>query len=257
MPAERSSSSSSPPSHGGRLYRPMSLSRILRGPGYSPSIRSSAAATGFTPHSSATSSPLSASTRTPRARGGSVVHHGSAEDQTPQNSPNPFVVSTPTGTPTTPHTILSYPSQVHFNDPLTSPVVDSPTNGGSRALRRHGAVALLVPQTPSASNWPARASPATNSSSPPGQSAGSVEDTETTEPASKNREAPEHIGDGMSIRDPPKTISPLTYCSQSAKDLWLKIIVVQIIQLPSKMASELFDLAVSTIILLYSQGIVP
>lgn len=146
------------------------------------------------------SSPLTAN-YTPRAsrRGGSVIHSGlgpSEHDQTPQNSPNPFVVSTPTGTPTTPQPTLLY--QALSNTPLTSPVLDSPTNGGSRALRRHGAVALLVPQTPSVSsqNGPARASPAADDSS---QGTGSVEDTENTELHSKDREAAENVGDGMYI----------------------------------------------------------
>lgn len=197
MPAERSSSSSASP-RSGHSSGPMSLSRILRGPGYSPSIGSSAAVAVSTHNSeseSAMSSPLSANC-TPRAtRGGSIVYPGPSEYQTPRSSPNPFVVSTPsTGTPTTPRTTLPY--QALFNDPLTSPILDSPTNRGSRALRRHGAVALLVPQTPSASNWPACASPAANGASPLDQGAASEVDAETAEPSSKDHEASENLGDG-------------------------------------------------------------
>lgn len=152
MPVDRSSSSSTPRS--GPLSRPMSLSRILRGPGISPSNEPSAASADSTlVH---VNSPVS-DPSTPRANRGDLPASNSPgdsdiENRTPRGSPNPFLLSSPVGTLAIPP---SY--QPFFDDgPLTSPTMDSRTGRNPRALRRHGAVALLVPQTPSASNVAAR-----------------------------------------------------------------------------------------------------
>lgn len=121
----------------------MSLSRILRGPGISPSNCSNDEPTSR--NSSAGDSPLSEAERTPRARHAELP--GSAQDsdsgdETPTGSPNPFLIGTPPNAP------VAIPYGALFvADPLTSPVLNTPTN--PRALRRHGAVALLIPQTPS------------------------------------------------------------------------------------------------------------
>lgn len=169
----------------------MSLSRILRGPCISPSFRSSAAEPNLS-HGSLTSSSLS-SPRTPHAHEGVIALPGfesfqasNGEIQTPQGSPNPFIVTPPFGTPVTPPTTLSY-QPTFIDDPLTSPVLNSPTNRGRRALRRHGAVALLVPQTPSASNWPVDVLAATAASSPDNLGADPSSDNGTPRPPSGAR----------------------------------------------------------------------
>lgn len=213
MPAERSSSSSSP-CHGPASHRrssgPMSLSRILRGPCISPSIRSSAADThsrgSFTASESSLSSP-----HTPRAHEGVVTLPGfesfqvpNGEIQTPQGSPNPFITTPLSDTSATPPTILSY-QPTFIDDPLTSPMLDSPTNRGRRALRRHGAVALLVPQTPSASNWPADVWAATAATrSPENLGADPSPDNGTPRPpsgAQGEQGALDIVGNGMFARN--------------------------------------------------------
>lgn len=125
----------------------MSLSRllILRGPGISPAATGQSVRSNSTfPHGVPTDSRF-----TPRTSySGDVIIRPSLSprESNPWSSPNPFVVL---GTPTTPRATMSYQSL--FDDgPLTSPVLDSPTDRNPRALRRHGAVALLAPQTPSA-----------------------------------------------------------------------------------------------------------
>lgn len=212
MPAERSSSSSSP-CHGPTSHRrssgPMSLSRILRGPCISPSIRSSAADTPS--RCSSTTSSLS-SPRTPCAHEGVLTLPGfesfqvpNGEIQTPQGSPNPFITTPSFGTPATPPTTLSY-QPTFIDDPMTSPVLDSPTNRGRRALRRHGAVALLVPQTPSASNWPANVLAATGATRTSSDSVGAdpSPDNGTPRPpsgAQGEQGALDIPGDGMFARN--------------------------------------------------------
>lgn len=159
MPAERSSSST--PRYGTLAGRrssgPMSLSRILRGPGISPSNELSAADPVL--HDLSTKPSLSIdctpSPCTPRGVSAPEPSKDSnSEKQTPQESPNPFLIPPSTDSPTAPHASLLY--QLFFGNggSLTSPVLDSSTSRGMRALCRHRAVALLVPQTPSASNWP-------------------------------------------------------------------------------------------------------
>lgn len=132
-----------------RRGNPMNLGQILRGPGLSPSDRLNMIDSAFndyfpaSPNVAYTQTPLhkravaSSASKTPRAD----------ENYNPQRSPNPFLVS-PQTNPSTPRS--SYPLFCDDGD-WTSPFIDSPTSGGlhPRALRRHGAVALLVPQTPS------------------------------------------------------------------------------------------------------------
>lgn len=164
MPPVRSEKPSSPLSgtqHSGPLARrrdnPMSLSRVLRGPSSSPFNGSNTVDSIFGDYFGTASS----GTRTPgfsgkRTRGTSTLKFSShyKENENPQNSPNPFLAS-PLTDPVTPRP--SYPPP--FNDGCwTSPFVpSSPISKVThpRALRRHGAVALLVPQTPLTVNLPA------------------------------------------------------------------------------------------------------
>lgn len=146
MPSVRSSSLSShrsPQQVGHDSHGPMSLNRILRGPGTSPSIRSSVQVASTPLHTSVPADPG----RTRFAPHLVIrINSSSADYPNLQSSPNPFLLS---NTPTTPRAAVSY--QTLFGDgPLTSPILgSSPTDRNPRALRRHGAVALLAPQTPS------------------------------------------------------------------------------------------------------------
>lgn len=189
------------------------MSRILRGPGISPSSRSTAA--NQTPPRGSSAASLLSSPCTPRAHEGIVTLPGletfissNNQIQTPQASPNPFIVTPPFGTPTTPRAAAALSYQTTFNDsddPLTSPALCSPTNRGPRALRRHGAVALLVPQTPSVTNWLVNVAAATTPSSPGNLGADLPEDNGTPQPLSKARATKDEqgvldiISDGMFI----------------------------------------------------------
>lgn len=134
----------------------MSLSRVLRGPSSSPFNGSKAVDSifgdYFGPASSGIHTPGPLQKRTGDISPSKSPSHYN-EKENSQNSPNPFLAS-PLTDPVTPRP--SYPPP--FNDACwTSPFVcSSPISKVThpRALRRHGAVALLVPQTPS-TNLPA------------------------------------------------------------------------------------------------------
>lgn len=157
MPVLRSQRSYPPlsPLAGRPRSNPMSLSQLLREPSLSPFNKSNTVDSAFQKFFSTSSG----FTHTPTHSGGdgkalslSNTPRTNDENYNPRDSPNPFIVS-PRTDPVTPRS--SYPSL--FGNCWTSPFVDSPTSGGlhSRALRRHGAVALLVPQTPSTPTLPA------------------------------------------------------------------------------------------------------
>lgn len=177
----------------------MSLSRILRGPGLSPSNEPSSAADSTVVHGPSVNSPLSDAESTPRANRRDLSAYNSPADSNaatpPGGSPNPFLLP-PVGTPVTPPSYQSF-----FGDgPLTPPVLDSPTNN-SRALRRHGAVALLVPQTPSTPNFTAPDSRVATGNGTPGatEGPGSLEGLGTPRGslgAQVHEDSPESIGDG-------------------------------------------------------------
>lgn len=205
MPAERSSTSTPRygPSAGRRSSGPMSLSRILRGPGISPSNELSTTDPVLRDLSTKPSLSIDCtlSPCTPKGVSASEPSQGSNNElQTPRESPNPFLISPSTDSPTTPRAALLYQSFFGDEGPLTSPVLDSPTSRGARPLRRHGAVALLVPQTPSASNWPVDASAAADGDSTPSDlDAGSPDNDKTPRAHSRMLpaiEASEIVGDG-------------------------------------------------------------
>lgn len=121
----------------------MSLSRILTGPELTDSLMSPG--------------------RTPVARDSDEDWNiftpstpDSSEILTVVDTPNPFILTTQPNTPAS-DTTIRYASFFGDGQGQSSPTLDSPTpqySGRTRALRRHHAIALIVPVTPSTPTFP-------------------------------------------------------------------------------------------------------